>query len=101
MSRKAIVLLSSSTPVRLEHSVQFWAPPSLREVVERVQGRPPWWLGAGAHVLCGWAVGAELFSVNIRRKREDFGEVSSYLEGDSREGIFQGGFCKRTRELKS
>lgn len=62
--------------------------------MERVQGRPPWSLAAGAHVLCGWAVGAELFSVNIRRKREDFVVVSSYLEGDSREDFFQGGSAK-------
>lgn len=39
-------------------------------------------------------MGAELFSVNIRRKKEDFVVVSSYLEGDSREDFFQGGSAK-------
>lgn len=93
MSRKAIVLLSSSTLVRLEH-LSSSGLPSLREVAERVPGGPPWWLGAGAHVLCGWAVGPGLFCFNIRRKWKDFVEVSSYLKENSREDFFQGDAAK-------
>lgn len=53
-----------------------------------MQGRPPWWLGPGAHVLCRWAVGDGPFSVNIRRKWKDFVVVFSYLKEDTREDFF-------------
>lgn len=61
--------------------------------MEGVQGRLLWWLGAGACVLCSWAVGAGPFSVNSRRKWKDFVEVSTTsrrtLEKTSFRGVVQ------------